>query len=68
MHCWALGGNYGTMPLDDAAFVLEGLQRFCGQRGLGYTVYPMHEVTAHLKAPEVIRLFASHMGGPTTRS
>ena len=68
MHCWALGGDYGAMPLDDAAFVLDELARFCDRRELSYTTYPMHEVTAHPAAPEVIRLFAPHWGHRTTRS
>jgi hypothetical protein len=59
MHCWALGGNYGAMPLADAAFVLEQLERFCRDRALSYAAYPMHEVTAHPEAPAVIRLFFS---------
>ncbi len=64
MHCWALGGDYGAMPIDDAAFVVEELARFCGERGLDYYAYPMHEVTAHPDAPDVIRLFAPHLGEP----
>src|SRR5215470_8995155 len=47
MHCWALGRNYRAMPIEDAAFFLDELSRFCGERGLGYATYPMHEVTAH---------------------
>lgn len=64
MHCWALGGGYRPMPLDDAAFVLDELARFCNGSGLPYTAYPMHEVTAHPAAPDVIRLFAPHLGEP----
>lgn len=64
MHCWALGGDYGSMPFDDAAFFLEELARFCGERELSYSAYPMHEVTAHPEAPGVIRLFARHLGEP----
>ena len=63
MHCWALGGNHGTMPLDDAACVLEALERFCGERKLRYTAYPMHEVTAHPAAPDIIRLPAPPLHG-----
>jgi hypothetical protein len=59
MHCWALGGGYGTMPLADAEFVLEQLDRFCGDRDLAYDAYPMHEVTAHPEAATLIRLFFS---------
>lgn len=62
MHCWALGRKYPAMPLEDAAFFLEELSRFCGERGLDYITYPMHEVTAHPDAPEMIRLFAPHLG------
>jgi hypothetical protein len=62
MHCWALGRSYRAMPIEDAAFVLEELARFCGQRGLDYATYPMHEVTAHPAAPDMIRLFAPHLG------
>jgi hypothetical protein len=64
MHCWALGGDYGVMPLDDAAFVVDALAEFCGERDMEYTAYPMHEVVAHPAAPAVIRLFAPHLGGP----
>jgi hypothetical protein len=64
MHCWALGGDYGAMPLEDAAFVLDELARFCSERELPYTAYPMHEVTAHPAAPNIIRLFGPHLGGP----
>jgi hypothetical protein len=64
MHCWALGGSYGSMPLEDAAFALDELASFCGDGELSYTAYPMHEVTAHPEAPDVIRLFAQHLGEP----
>jgi hypothetical protein len=64
MHCWALGGDYGAMPIEDAAFVLEELGRFCREREVDYYAYPMHEVTAHPDAPDVIRLFAPHLGEP----
>jgi hypothetical protein len=64
MHCWALGGDYGAMPLEDAAFVLDELARFCSERELRYSAYPMHEVTAHPAAAEMIRLFAPHLGAP----
>jgi hypothetical protein len=62
MHCWALGRKYPAMPIEDAAFFLDELSRFCGERGLDYTTYPMHEVTAHPNAPDMIRLFAPHLG------
>jgi hypothetical protein len=63
MHCWALGGEYGAMSIDDAAFVLDELSRFCAERDLSYRAYPMHEVTAHPQAPDLIRLFTPHLGG-----
>lgn len=59
MHCWALGGDYGAMPLADAGLVVEQLDRFCSDRGLAYDAYPMHEVTAHPEAASLIRLFFS---------
>jgi hypothetical protein len=62
MHCWALGRNYRPMPIEDATFILDELSRFCGERRLGYATYPMHEVTAHPDAPDIIRLFAPHLG------
>jgi hypothetical protein len=62
MHCWALGRSYRPMPIADAAFFLDELSRFCAERGLDYTTYPMHEVTAHPAAPDMIRLFAPHLG------
>jgi hypothetical protein len=63
MHCWAVGGEYGAMPFDDAAFLLDQLARFSRERGFSTTAYPMHEVTAHPQAPDIIRLFAPHLGG-----
>jgi len=62
MHCWALGRNYRPMPIEDAAFFLDELSGFCGERGLDYFTYPMHEVTAHPDAADMIRLFAPHLG------
>ena len=62
MHCWALGRGYRPMPIRDAAFFLDELSGFCAERGLDYTTYPMHEVTAHPAAPDMIRLFAPHLG------
>jgi hypothetical protein len=62
MHCWALGRGYRPMPLEDAAFVLDELSGFCAEYGLDYFTYPMHEVTAHPAAPDMIRLFAPHLG------
>jgi hypothetical protein len=62
MHCWALGRNYSPMLIEDAAFFLDELSSFCGERGLDYAAYPMHEVTAHPAAPDMIRLFAPHLG------
>jgi hypothetical protein len=62
-HCWALGGDYGAMSLEDSSFVLAEVSRFCAGRGLAYHAYPMHEVTAHPRAPEMIRLFTPHLGG-----
>jgi hypothetical protein len=61
MHCWALGRNYRPMPIEEAALVLDELSGFCGERGLDCTA-PMHEVTAHPAAPDMIRLFAPHLG------
>ena len=62
MHCWALGRGYRPMPVGDAAFALGELSGFCAERGLDYAAYPMHEVTAHPDAPQMIRLFAPHLG------
>jgi hypothetical protein len=62
MHCWAVGRHYRPMPIEDAAFFLDELSSFCGERGLAYATYPMHEVTAHPDAPDMIRLFAPHLG------
>jgi MoaA/NifB/PqqE/SkfB family radical SAM enzyme len=51
------------MPIEDAAFALDALERACAEHELEYTAYPMHEVTAHPSAPNVIRLFTPHIGG-----
>jgi hypothetical protein len=67
-HCWALGRGYRAMPIGDAAFFLDELSGFCRERRLGYTAYPVHEVTAHPAAPDIIRLFARTLARATTRS
>jgi len=43
----AAGRSCRPMPIEDATFFLDELARLCGERGLEYTTYPMHEVTAH---------------------
>jgi hypothetical protein len=35
------------MPVDDLAWVLEQVHRFCDDHGLGFGAYPMHELAAH---------------------
>jgi hypothetical protein len=61
-HCWAQGVPYQAMPVADVAWVLEQAHRFCDDHGLGFGAYPMHELAAHPQAPEVLRLFADHVG------
>ena len=61
-HCWAQGVPYPAMPVDDVAWVLEQARRFCDDHGLGFGAYPMHELAAHPRAAELLRLFADHVG------
>jgi hypothetical protein len=61
-HCWAQGIPYPAMPIDDIAWVLEQTHAFCGEKGLGFGAYPMHEVAAHPQAAEILRLIADHVG------
>jgi exodeoxyribonuclease V alpha subunit len=61
-HCWAQGVPYPVMPVADVAWVLEQTHQFCDDHGLGFGTYPMHELAAHPQAPEVLRLFADHVG------
>jgi hypothetical protein len=61
-HCWAQGAPYQAMPVDDVAWVLGQAHAFCDAHGLGFGAYPMHELAAHPQAPEVLRLFADHVG------
>jgi hypothetical protein len=61
-HCWAQGVPYRAMPVADVAWVLAQAHRFCGDHGLGFGAYPMHEVAGHPRAAEVLRLFADHVG------
>src|ERR1700750_2464409 len=61
-HCWALGGASGAMPVEDAAFAVDALARYCREGRPRYTADPMHEVPAHPAAAQVIRLFAPHLG------
>jgi hypothetical protein len=50
------------MPVSDVAWVLEQAHRFCDQQGLGFGVYPMHELAARPQAAALLRLFADHVG------
>jgi hypothetical protein len=61
-HCWAQGVRYPAMPVEDVAWVLEQVHRFCDDHGLGFGAYPMHELVAHPQAVELLRLFADHVG------
>jgi hypothetical protein len=61
-HCWAQGVPYPAMPVEDVAWVLEQAHRFCDDHRLGFGAYPMHELTAHPQAVELLRLFADHVG------
>ena len=61
-HCWAQGIPYQVMPVADVAWVLEQTHRFCETYGLGFGAYPMHELAAHPRASELLRLFADHVG------
>jgi hypothetical protein len=61
-HCWAQGVAYQAMPVEEVAWVLEQAHRFCDDHGLGFGAYPMHEVAAHPRAAEILRLFADHVG------
>ncbi len=56
------------MPIGDAAFFLDEMSGFCAERGLDYTAYPMHEVTAHPAALDMIRLSPRTWARATTRS
>ena len=46
----------------DVAWVLEQTHRFCDDHGLEFGAYPMHELAAHPQAPELLRVFADHVG------
>jgi hypothetical protein len=61
-HCWAQGSPYPAMPVADVVWVLEQAHRFCDDRGIGFGAYPMHELAAHPRAAELLRLFADHVG------
>ncbi len=56
-HCWAVGRPYQAMPLDDIAWILHEVRRFCDAHHLTVDGYPMHEVAAHPQASQVMRLF-----------
>lgn len=56
-HCWAVGRPYQAMPLDDIAWILHEVRRFCDAHHLSVDGYPMHEVAAHPQASQVMRLF-----------
>jgi hypothetical protein len=56
-HCWAVGRPYQAMPLEDIAWVLHEVRRFCAAHDLTVDGYPMHEFAAHPQAGHVMRLF-----------
>jgi hypothetical protein len=56
-HCWAVGRPYQAMPLSDIAWVLHEVRRFCDAHDLTVSGYPMHEVSAHPQAAQVMKLF-----------
>ncbi len=56
-HCWAVGRPYQAMPLEDIAWVLHEVRRFCDAHNLTVDGYPMHEVAAHPQASQIMRLF-----------
>ena len=56
-HCWAVGRPYQAMPLEDIAWVLHEVRRFCDAHDLTVDGYPMHEVAAHPQASQIMRLF-----------
>jgi len=56
-HCWAVGRPYQALPLEEIAWVLHEVRRFCDTHDLTVDGYPMHEVAAHPQASQVMRLF-----------
>jgi MoaA/NifB/PqqE/SkfB family radical SAM enzyme len=60
-HCWAAGGDYGAMPVGEAVLVLEQLGGYFAEQGVSLGAFPMHEVLAHPRAAELIRLFAPYL-------
>lgn len=56
-HCWAVGRLYQAMPLEEVAWVLREVRRYCDAHDLTVGGYPMHEVAAHPQASQVMRLF-----------
>jgi len=61
-HCWAQGVPYPAMSIDDVAWVLDQVHRFCDAHGLSFGAYPRHELAAHPQAAELLRQFADHVG------
>ena len=56
-HCWVVGRNYQAMPVEDISWVLQEVHRFCRVHDISIDGWPMHEVTAHPQASQVIKLF-----------
>ena len=50
------------MLVGDVAWIMEQAHEFCHAHGLGFDAYPMHEVSAHPQAAEILRVFADHVG------
>ena len=56
-HCWAQGVRYKMMPLEDIAWTLAEVSRFCEETDLTLGAYPMHEALAHPNAAEMLKIF-----------
>ena len=60
-HCWAQGGPYKNMSIEDVAFVLEEGRAASVTAGADFAPCPMHELLARPDALEMLRLCAQHM-------
>ncbi len=56
-HCWVVGRPYQAMPLEEIAWVLQEVRRFCDAHALTADGWPMHEVVAHPQAAHILQLF-----------
>lgn len=60
MHCWAQGGHYPAMAMDDINWVLDNTEDFCKENNITLCAFPMNETIAHPEALQMLKKFRKY--------